>query len=429
MPYGNSKIYYSLEIGNVVDLLLHTKTDEIIKDFNRQTGDGKEDPVIHFYEEFLTAYDKSQKVQRGVYYTPQPVVNFIVRAVDEIIKNEFGYEDGLATTDTKIIKIKRDSRKRIDGFIRKVEDTEEVPAIQVLDPATGTGTFLRQIIIQIYHNFLEKYQNRSKREVQTLWNKYVNDSLLPRINGFELMMAPYAVAHMKLAMVLKDTRYDFSGDNRLNVFLTNSLEEAGNSSDQITLFEDALALESVEANRAKKNNGKVVRTIEDSIGAKLSDESSERTFTGLELIQYIYAILHSNKYRKQYNDQLKYDFPTVSYPESLSYFRRMATYGEKLFELHLPKEYYRKESPILLDRLVSYKFENDKIVLNGEIIVDAIPNIGKKQMGGYKPADKWLKDRKGMAFTEYDLELYKKIVSAIIKTDEIMQEIDQIIII
>ena len=253
---GKHKLSFDeLEIGNVVDLLLHTKTDEIIKDFNRQTGDGKEDPVIHFYEEFLTAYDKSQKVQRGVYYTPQPVVNFIVRAVDEIIKNEFGYEDGLATTDTKIIKIKRDSRKRIDGFIRKVEDTEEVPAIQVLDPATGTGTFLRQIIIQIYHNFLEKYRNRSKREVQTLWNKYVNDSLLPRINGFELMMAPYAVAHMKLAMVLKDTGYDFSGDNRLNVFLTNSLEEAGNSNDQITLFEDALALESVEANRAKKNNG------------------------------------------------------------------------------------------------------------------------------------------------------------------------------
>ena len=79
---GSNKLSFDeLEIGNVVDLLLHTKTDEIIKDFNRQTGGGREDPVIHFYEEFLTAYDKSQKVQRGVYYTPQPVVNFIVRAV------------------------------------------------------------------------------------------------------------------------------------------------------------------------------------------------------------------------------------------------------------------------------------------------------------------------------------------------------------
>jgi type I restriction-modification system DNA methylase subunit len=75
-----------LEIANVIELLLNTNTELILKDFNCQTGGGKEDPVIHFYEEFLTAYDKAQKVQRGVFYTPQPVVNFIVRAVDSILK-------------------------------------------------------------------------------------------------------------------------------------------------------------------------------------------------------------------------------------------------------------------------------------------------------------------------------------------------------
>lgn len=253
---GSNKLSFDeLEIGNVVDLLLHTKTDEIIKDFNRQTGGGREDPVIHFYEEFLTAYDKSQKVQRGVYYTPQPVVNFIVRAVDSILKTEFGYEDGLASTDTKKIKVMRDSRRRVNGYKTQVEEQIEVPAVQILDPATGTGTFLRQTILQIYENFQQKHKGESKATVAALWTKYVDESLLPRLNGFELMMAPYAVAHMKLAMVLKDTGYDFSGEHRLNVFLTNSLEKAGSSDNQLTLFDDPLALESVEANKVKKNNG------------------------------------------------------------------------------------------------------------------------------------------------------------------------------
>lgn len=253
---GSNKLSFDeLEIGNVVDLLLHTKTDEIIKDFNRQTGGGREDPVIHFYEEFLTAYDKSQKVQRGVYYTPQPVVNFIVRAVDSILKTEFGYEDGLASTDTKKIKVLRDSKRRVNGYTTKVEEQIEVPAVQILDPATGTGTFLRQTILQIYDNFQQKHKGEPKATVSALWNKYVDENLLPRLNGFELMMAPYAVAHMKLAMVLKDTGYDFSGEHRLNVFLTNSLEKAGNSDNQLTLFDDPLAVESIEANKVKKNTG------------------------------------------------------------------------------------------------------------------------------------------------------------------------------
>lgn len=253
---ANSKLSFDeLEIGNVVDLLRHTKTDVIIQDFNRQTGGGREDPVIHFYEEFLTAYDKEQKVQRGVYYTPQPVVNFIVRAVDSIIKTEFGLPDGLASTETKKIKITRNSKRRVDGFYKEVEDTAEVPAIQVLDPATGTGTFLRQTILQIYEDFREKNNGLSDDELNNAWNEYVPKHLLPRLNGFELMMAPYAVAHMKLAMVLKDTGYDFKSDERLNIYLTNTLEEPGNSDVQLTLFDDPLASESITANGVKKNNG------------------------------------------------------------------------------------------------------------------------------------------------------------------------------
>ena len=171
------------------------------------------------------------------------------------MKTEFGYEDGIASTDTKKIKVMRDSRRRVNGYKTKVEEQIEVPAVQILDPATGTGTFLRQAILQIYENFQQKHKGEPKAVVAALWNKYVDESLLPRLNGFELMMAPYAVAHMKLAMVLKDTGYDFSGEHRLNVFLTNSLEKAGNSDNQLTLFDDPLAVESIEANKVKKNTG------------------------------------------------------------------------------------------------------------------------------------------------------------------------------
>lgn len=245
-----------LEVGNIVDLLLHTKTASIITDFNRQTGGGREDPVIHFYEEFLSEYDKSQRVQRGVYYTPQPVVNFIVRAVDDILKRDFDVQDGLASTATKKVKYMRESKKRIDGYYRtQVEDEMEVPAIQILDPATGTGTFLRQTILQIYENFCTAHKGLPRPQVQAAWNDYVVKHLLPRINGFELMMAPYAVAHMKLAMILKDTGYQFDTDERLQVYLTNSLEKPGNSEAQLTLFDDPLAFESVSANAVKKNGG------------------------------------------------------------------------------------------------------------------------------------------------------------------------------
>lgn len=136
-----------------------------------------------------------------------------------------------------------------------IETTKEVPAIQVLDPATGTGTFLRQVILQIYSNFLEKNKYKPKDVIHKEWNKYVDSQLLPRINGFELMMAPYAVAHMKLAMVLKDTGYEFSGKSRLNVYLTNSLEKAGKSDMQMSLWDDPLATEAIEANVVKKNIG------------------------------------------------------------------------------------------------------------------------------------------------------------------------------
>ena len=257
-----------LGIGDIVELLSHVDANVIADDFGRQTGGGREDPVIHFYEEFLKEYDKAQKIERGVFYTPQPVVTFTVRAVDYLLKTVFGLADGLACDETikveKEFKVYNKTKKGNLGKGFRMEKREvEMPRIQLLDPATGTGTYIRQTILQIYENFKQRYvatasSPSNPTDFAEAWSRYVDAHVLPRLYAFELMMAPYAVAHMKLAMVLKDTGYDFKGGERLKVYLTNTLEEPGDTAKQMTLDfgeGDPLATESLAANEAKKNGG------------------------------------------------------------------------------------------------------------------------------------------------------------------------------
>jgi len=237
-----------LGIGDVVEMFAHVDAAKIAADFGKQARNGREDPVIYFYEDFLKAYDKEQKVKCGEFYTPMPVVSFMVRAVDHILKTRFDLPDGLATDETKKVKYVPEGKK--------TAKEKDAPAIQILDPATGTGTFIREIILNIYETFKKKNPKLKGEGFIDVWSRYVDRNVLPRLNAFELMMAPYAIAHMKLAMVLRDTGYDFKGDKRLQVYLTNSLEEPGNSNKQMMLFDDdPLAAESVAANVVKKNIG------------------------------------------------------------------------------------------------------------------------------------------------------------------------------
>jgi hypothetical protein len=126
-----------------------------------------EDPIIHFYETFLSEYDPSLRKARGVWYTPAPVVNFIVRAVDDILKTEFGLPNGLA--DNSKIKIK----VNIQG--KQIE--QEMHRVQLLDPATGTGTYIAEVIKHIHKRFEGQ---------QGIWSEYVENHLLPRLIGFVL---------------------------------------------------------------------------------------------------------------------------------------------------------------------------------------------------------------------------------------------------
>ena len=201
-----------------------------------------QDPVIHFYETFLSEYDPQLRKSRGVWYTPEPVVKFIVRAVDEVLKTEFGLSDGLL--DESKVDIQIDNQQA--GFTsngKQRQKTIETHKVQILDPAAGTGTFLTAAIRLMKEQYFG-----------TSWSRYVDEHLIPRLHGFELLMASYAMAHLKLDLLLKETGYkeqDERNQQRFKVYLTNSLEE--HHPDTGSLFAQYLANESKEANRIKRD--------------------------------------------------------------------------------------------------------------------------------------------------------------------------------
>lgn len=171
---------------------------ELMEEYFKKNGAAEgQDPVIHFYEDFLKEYDAELRKKMGAYYTPLPVVRFIVRAVDHVLKTNFGLADGLA-----------DTAKLPDGQHK----------VQVLDPAVGTGTFISAVIRLIYERLIEQGQKGR-------WPAYVHHELLPRIHGFELMMAAYTIAHLKLSIAFKQTGFTIF-NKRLGIYLTNSLEQA-----------------------------------------------------------------------------------------------------------------------------------------------------------------------------------------------------------
>ncbi len=233
-------------VDDIVELLNHADLAEVLKDFGK--GKGKEDPVVHFYETFLAAYDPKMRELRGVYYTPEPVVSYIVRSIDHLLKTRFNRPKGLADENALI-----------------------------LDPATGTATFLYFVVDQIHQKFAKQ---------KGAWDGYVSKHLLNRIFGFELLVAPYSVAHLKLGMQLQETGYQFGSDQRLGIYLTNTLEEAAKKTEQ--LFQSWIADEANAAAKIKRDDPILV-VLGNPPYSKFSanrsqDEEGELTFIG-ELIE------------------------------------------------------------------------------------------------------------------------------------------------
>lgn len=218
---SNSAVDFDeLNISELIDALKDTDIESILEDFNRQTGYGKEDPLVLFYEKFLDLFEKEQKKRCGVYYTPAAVVEFIIRSVSELLRTKFRCQDGYSDT-----------------------------RVSVLDPAVGTGTFLYRVINTVYEDF--KKNRLTGDALNKEWTKYLEDHLLPRLYGYEFMVAPYAMAHMKIAMKLKETGYEFPVNRRLQVFLANSLIEGKHV---VENENDPLEIENALAESVRKGN-------------------------------------------------------------------------------------------------------------------------------------------------------------------------------
>ncbi len=199
-------------VDRLADLLNHTDIDQVLEGFGRATR--QEDPVVHFYETFLSQYDPAMRERRGVYYTPEPVVSYIVRSVDHLLRTRFGRAEGLADRN-----------------------------VMILDPATGTGTFLYFVIRQIYE---------ALGHARGGWDQYARDHLLHRIFGFELLMAPYTIAHMKLGLELGQMGYNLEREQRLGIYLTNALEQQLRAEQQ-TLLAHYIVAEANEAEAVKRD--------------------------------------------------------------------------------------------------------------------------------------------------------------------------------
>lgn len=237
-------IHFDKRLAIVVDelcaVLAVSNVDTLIhKHLRLFEVENEKDPIIHFYEDFLKEYDPLERKRMGAYYTPVPVVRYMIRQVDAILKQEFSIAQGLASSEkiTKQVEVGQDMRH---DRRRKLVTTQpkEFHRVQILDPAVGTATFLNETIKYIAQTFAGQ---------EGRWPAYAAEDLLPRLNGFELMMAPYTIAHLKLAMTLQETGVDQLHNKRLGIYLTNTLEES--IPGQMTLFDVGLAAAVTEESR------------------------------------------------------------------------------------------------------------------------------------------------------------------------------------
>ncbi|SOB58963.1 conserved protein of unknown function [Pseudodesulfovibrio profundus] len=222
-------------LDNLADVFRATDIDALLKKFG--TKRNRKDPIIHFYETFLSEYSPNLRKARGVWYTPEAVVDFIVRATDDILKSDFGLKGGISDTAKTEIKVKDNRQKK---YV-----TKEVHKVQVLDPAAGTGTFLAQVVKHIFDN---QFVN-----MKGAWSQYVEQDLIPRVNGFEILMASYAMAHLKLDLLLRETGYKPINEQRFKVYLTNTLEEYQPYAGSLLALAGWLSHESQEADGIKRD--------------------------------------------------------------------------------------------------------------------------------------------------------------------------------
>lgn len=206
-------------IDDLAALLDQTDIASVFRS-KEEDGGAAADPVIHFYALFLGAYDATTRRARGVYATPRPVAASIVRSVDEALAAGLGLPDGLADTTTW-----GQLTARHRGLSIPAGAAEDTPFVQILDPATGTGTFLVLVIEAIHATLAAKWRaaGADSAGVRRLFRQYASEHLLGRLHGFEVMMAPYAIAHLTVGLLLRELGAPLSPGQRLGIHFRSAL--------------------------------------------------------------------------------------------------------------------------------------------------------------------------------------------------------------
>lgn len=241
-------------VDDIAEVLQVTDVKKILQDYYR---DGKgSDPIIHFYETFLTEYDPAIREKRGVYYTPEPVVGYIVRSIHEILKTHLQVIDGLA--DKKVT---------------------------LLDPAGGTLTFPAEAIKVAVKQFTDKYGEGGKSDL-------IKNQILPNFYAFELMMAPYAIGHLKMSFLFEELGYRLEDNERFKLYLTNTLEMEDLERIQIPGL-SSLSKESHLAGKVKKDQSILVilgNPPYSGISSNINDWTEKLLKTNLNGAQSYYEI-------------------------------------------------------------------------------------------------------------------------------------------
>ncbi len=200
-------------VDDISEVLAVADASGILNRYYREGKGG--DPIVHFYETFLAQYDPAERERRGVYYTPEPVVSYIVRSLHQLLKTEFGKPDGLAS----------------DG-------------VTLLDPAAGTMTFVARAAREAVHEFESKYGSGARDD-------FIRQHILKNFYAFELMMAPYAVGHLKMSFFLEELGHRLADNERMRFYLTNTLDIEELEQSHMPFY-SALAEESRLAGEVKK---------------------------------------------------------------------------------------------------------------------------------------------------------------------------------
>jgi predicted helicase len=324
-------------VDDIADVLNAADAKNILRQYYK-AGKG-EDPIVHFYETFLTEYDPATREKRGVYYTPEPVVRYIVRSVHSLLKTHFDLADGLASKE-----------------------------VTLLDPAGGTLTFPAEAIKLAVAEYKEKYGDGGVQ-------KLISGQILKNFYAFELMMAPYAIGHIKISFLLEELGYIMKDDERFKLYLTNTLDMEDLAQTQIPGLE-SLSEESHEAGKIKQQEPILVILGNPPYSANSSNKSEEIKF-----------LKKDDKYIKDYkwDDTKKTAIPVFANVKRVNEETGVTAISQKNFIGDILQEYYfvdgkplNEDNPKLLqdDYVKFLRFAQWKINNAGKGIVGMITNHG-----------------------------------------------------